>query len=290
LSSGGALAAATYYYKVTATMPNGETLASNEVSVTTTGSTSSVQLTWTAPTGNGATGYNVYRGTSAGAENHLVAVIISGTQTSFNDVGGLTVTASPPTSSGIVSGQNIWVPVTPLPQTPLLYTIPATAFSPSEIGLEFGQQQPTVGTFDMPQQPFAWVPYVQGQVQVSALNLSLTPLLVGAEVLLGNASSGQVVASGQSDAQGVVTMIPSMGSLAFSPTNFGGAIVPADHTGDVGTLFVNLVNEGWLDVFDYTNAGAMLSVLVVPILNTAAVVASVLSPASAAIPAPTVVS
>lgn len=286
-STGGALPAGTYYYKVTATLPNGETLPTSEVSATVTGTTSSVSLTWTAPTGNGATGYNVYRGTATGAENLLIAVIISGAQTSFIDTGGLTVSASPPTSSGIVSGQNIWVAETPEPQAPLFYTVPSTAFVSSAIGIEFGQTQPTVGTFNMPQQPFPWVPVVFGEIQVSGINLSLTPLLVGSEVLLGNASSGQVLASGRSDVNGVVTMIPNFGSLAFSPNHFGGALVPAMHTGDAGTLFVSLLDEGLIDVYDFTNAGAQLAVLVLPILNTVAVTASTNS-CIATSPAPTV--
>jgi hypothetical protein len=272
-TTGGALPAGTHFYKVTATMPNGETLASNEVSVVTTGSTSSVHLTWNAPNGSGATGFNVYRGTAAGVENALVAVVISGTQTSLVDVGGLTVPASPPTTSSIIAGQKIWVPVTPLPQSPLLFTVPQTAFVADEFGLAYGETQPTVGTFDMPQQPFAWVPYVSGAVQVDGTNFgSTTPLLIGANVLLGNASSGQIVSSGLSDAQGVVTMFPDFGSLAFSHSNFGGSVVPAYHTGKVGTLYVNLVNEGWFEIFKYTNAGSQLSVLVMPILNTVAVV------------------
>jgi hypothetical protein len=286
-SSGGAISAGTYYWVVTATLPNGETVASNEVSATLTGSTSSVLLSWTAPSGAGATGYNVYRGTATGAEDLLCAVIVSGTQTTFRDVGAATVSGSPPVSSGIVSGKNIWVPVTPLPQAPLLYTIPQTAFSGNQIGIEFGQTQPTVGTFNLPQQPFAFVPVVFGQVQLSGINIGFTPLLVGAEVLLGNSSHGQAVASGLSDVNGVVTMIPDFGTLEFSSNNFGGALVPAFHTGTVGTLYVNLLDEGLVDVYDYTNAGSGLSVLMLPILNTVAVVASVIS-ASAKIPPPTV--
>lgn len=287
-TTGGLMVAGTYHYKVTACLPNGETLASNEVSATTTGSTGSVQLTWTAPNGNGATGYRVYRGTTAGGENLLVAVIISGTQVSFLDMGGPTSNGAPPTTPGFVAGKEIWVPVTPLPQSPLLFTIPQTAFVASEIGLEFGSQQPTIGTFNMPQQPFAWVPFIMGQVQVSADNLGLTPLLVGANVLLGNSSRGQMIASGVSDAQGFVTMIANFGSLSFSANNYGGSIVPAMHTGTTGTLYVNLVNEGWISLFDYTNDLSSLSVLVLPILNTVGIVASQVNASMAKMPAPTV--
>jgi len=110
---GGSLAATTYYYVVTAVNANGETSKSNELSVTTTGTTGSVTLTWLAPTapvaeagqpaglglptGGAPTGYNVYRGTSAGGE---LAQYVTGTTTlKFTDTGG-TATATnlaPPT-------------------------------------------------------------------------------------------------------------------------------------------------------------------------------------------------
>jgi len=69
VSGSGRLAAnTTYYVKVTATNPSGETSASAESSVTTAndGTSHSVNAHWTAP--NGAQGYKVYCGTSPGAE------------------------------------------------------------------------------------------------------------------------------------------------------------------------------------------------------------------------------
>jgi hypothetical protein len=60
---------------------SGESVASAEVNTTTTGTTGKVTLSWTAVTG--ATGYAVYRGTSAGAES---ALYFTGTN-SFTDIG-----------------------------------------------------------------------------------------------------------------------------------------------------------------------------------------------------------
>ena len=85
-TTGGTLAAGTYYYKVTATGNAivggaGETTGSVEKSVTTTGTTSSVSLSWPAVTN--ATGYKVYRGTAAGGEN----VYYTTTTNSFTDTG-----------------------------------------------------------------------------------------------------------------------------------------------------------------------------------------------------------
>lgn len=82
-TTGGTLAAGTYYWKLTAINASGETVGSNEVTATTTGSTSSQPLTWVAITG--ATGYKLYRGTVAGAENTLVTTL--GLVTTYTDTG-----------------------------------------------------------------------------------------------------------------------------------------------------------------------------------------------------------
>lgn len=66
-TTGGTLAAGTYYYRITALNAAGETTGSVEVNAVTTGTTSSVVLTWTAVTG--ATSYKIYKGTTAGGEN-----------------------------------------------------------------------------------------------------------------------------------------------------------------------------------------------------------------------------
>lgn len=87
--SGGTLAANTYFYKITALNAFGETIGSNERSVTTVGATSSVALTWGAVTG--ATSYRIYRGTGAGAEN----VYYTGTSV-FTDTGAASTGGSPP--------------------------------------------------------------------------------------------------------------------------------------------------------------------------------------------------
>ena len=74
-TTGGSLAANTYYYKVSAVVARqGEILPSVEVSQATTGSTSTVTLSFTPPTGQdglGAQLYKVWRGTAAGAETFL---------------------------------------------------------------------------------------------------------------------------------------------------------------------------------------------------------------------------
>ena len=103
-TTGGTLAASAYFYKVTATTASGETVASNEQTITTTGTTSTVTVNWAVVTG--ATGYKVYRGTGAGLENRLVSTIGAGATVTFTDTGVAGTAATPPAvnSTGSTAG------------------------------------------------------------------------------------------------------------------------------------------------------------------------------------------
>jgi hypothetical protein len=90
-TTGGTLAAGTYYYKVSAIGPNGEeSFIGLEANCTTTGSTSSVLVAWSAAVG--AVSYRVYRGTASGGEN-LYWAVASGT--SWTDTGAAGTAGSP---------------------------------------------------------------------------------------------------------------------------------------------------------------------------------------------------
>lgn len=93
-TAGGALAAATYFYKVTAVSAAGQSAGSNEVSVTTTGTTSTVTLTWSAVAG--ATGYKVYRSTVSNAE---VLIATLGDVLTYIDTGAAAGTDTPPSAA-----------------------------------------------------------------------------------------------------------------------------------------------------------------------------------------------
>lgn len=100
-ATGGTLAAGTYFYVITATNANGETVKSNEVSQVTTGATSTVGLSWTAIVG--ATGYKVYRSTATGTEALLATL---GAVTSYTDTGAATTAPTPPTVN--TTGNNVF--------------------------------------------------------------------------------------------------------------------------------------------------------------------------------------
>jgi len=99
-TTGGTLAAGTYYYAVSVYNVNGESTPATPTTATTTGTTGQVTLTWAAPSvpyGVPAiTGYYVYRGT---ASNNLkqIATVAAGTLT-YVDTGSAGTT-DPPTSN-----------------------------------------------------------------------------------------------------------------------------------------------------------------------------------------------
>lgn len=90
-TTGGTITAGTYRYVVTAINASGETIASNEQTIVTTGSTSTVTVTWSAVTG--ATGYKLYKTAAGGA---------SGTELLYKTVG--LVTSDVDTSPGSPAG------------------------------------------------------------------------------------------------------------------------------------------------------------------------------------------
>jgi hypothetical protein len=99
--TGGTFVAGQYYWVVTALMPWGaETPASNEVTATFTGSTSSIALSW--PAVPQATGYKVYRGYLPVSENILVTTL--GATTTYTDTGTAGTGGVPP--SGMM-----WTPL-----------------------------------------------------------------------------------------------------------------------------------------------------------------------------------
>lgn len=165
-----------------------------------------------------------------------------------------------------LSGKNIWKPQKPQLLVPQPYTVPESAFQ-SYVGVTGSSQ--TVCTFPVPQQTNAWKPWVFGQLRIFGFQLDATPLLLGAEVRLGNPTTGPVVAVGHGNAFGTVTLVPHASTsaspnLAMTPSN-SYAKVAAGHTGTAGTLYVNLINEGFASAFDFDPEGAQVDVLALPV-------------------------
>lgn len=174
-------------------------------------------------------------------------------------------------------GLPVWQPMTVGAMSPLPYTVPESAFT-SYAGISTSNQ--TICSFPVPANPWAWKPMVFGQIEVFGIELSTSPLLIGVEVLLGDPNNGTLVARGYGNGfTGVVTIVPQTSSTAsantaMTPTN-STALVPSNHTGNEGTLYVNLVNDGVAAVYDYTAANSQLFVMAVPATTEGAVNATV---------------
>lgn len=103
-TTGGTLTASTYYYRVVALDFNGNpSTGSSEVSITTTGSTSTITLTWFQVAG--AYGYRVYRGTASNAESVYFSTGLYQGILSFTDTGASGTVGTVPTfnSSAILN-------------------------------------------------------------------------------------------------------------------------------------------------------------------------------------------
>ena len=164
------------------------------------------------------------------------------------------------------AGEYIWEPVPLGMIVPQPITIPESAFQ--DFAGIAGQIQ-TVGTFALPILEFYWKPWVFGQLKIFGVQLSATPMLVGAEVRLGHPTTGPVIARGHGNAFGTVTLIPHTSTpdfpnIAMSPKNALGRIVP-NHTGTQATLYVNVINEGLVGTFDFNPPDAQLAVLQLPV-------------------------
>ncbi len=103
-TTGGTLAAGSYFYQVSALYGNVESAPSNEQSATTTGATSSNTISWNAAPsyqGQSPSGYRIYRGTAAGKESGYYA---PGNVTTFADTGAATLTTGTPVAVGLSGG------------------------------------------------------------------------------------------------------------------------------------------------------------------------------------------
>lgn len=106
-SAAGTLGAGAQFYVVTAVTASGETVASNEQSVTLFGTTNTVTLSWSAVAGT--TSYRVYRSTTGGVET--LFAITNATTLADSGQAAAAGGGTPPASStvgGVVQSQIMW--------------------------------------------------------------------------------------------------------------------------------------------------------------------------------------
>ncbi|QBP29683.1 hypothetical protein SEA_TYPHA_26 [Mycobacterium phage Typha] len=163
------------------------------------------------------------------------------------------------------SGDPIFEPISVGAIVPRPYIVPEAAFNNFE-GLS---TRAPIGSFAVPAQDFPWKPVVFGKIRATGLELDSDPLIIGCEVRLGHPTTGQLVARGFGNVSSWTiltphTSTPSSPSDAMTPDNDTG-LVPANHTGNDGTLYINLYNDGLTGVYLFNKQNAQLFVQVTPV-------------------------
>lgn len=264
IGSGGGLPAGSWFYQVTAISAAGETTPSVESEVTVQGSTSSVLVTWDVV--ESASGYKLYRGTTSGGENTLVATVNSGTTSNHQDNGVAGVTATPPGTNSATVQYPTWEPVAVSQLIPSPYSMPEAAFT-SFSGIS---QRAAIGSFTIPPQAFPWTPIVWGHIGAFGVELSADPLMIGCEVLLGDPATGTLVARGFGNQLGEVNIMPHYSnpnspSLAITPTNDLAVVPPNNSNPATSTIYVNLYNDGNIGVYQFAPTDAQIFIQCLPI-------------------------
>jgi hypothetical protein len=260
VGSGGIFAPGTYYWAVTALVPNGETTVSNEAT-TTLVSSGSATLNWTAPTGNGSTGYNVYRGSTSN-NKQLIGVITSGTKLSFTDIGLNTVASITPPAVGVAAGRPIWVNTSSPISGVKFYTVPQDAFLTGVVITTLNTPI-LCASYIVPQQGYDWVPLIFGHMQSKGANIPLTPLKLSAGAWIGgDTSTGTQVARGFPQYDGSIPISPYALS-AITPNN-SVARVPANATDAQSTVNIYMYNTGIAAIENFDSRDAELVIMVVP--------------------------
>jgi len=170
------------------------------------------------------------------------------------------------TGDALVFNGTDWAPTPMGSIVPKFFTMPEAAFV--DVPLAIGTSV-ALGAFTCP--PLDWdaVPYVTGHMRISGVEADTDPLIIGAEVRLGNATTGPVVARGFGNVSTYVNLTPhastsSTPNDAITPDN-GRAVIPAGSTGAAATLYVNAFNDGVSGLYNFEKRGAQLGILLIPV-------------------------
>ncbi|SKM80905.1 Bacteriophage minor tail subunit [Mycobacteroides abscessus subsp. massiliense] len=158
-----------------------------------------------------------------------------------------------------------WAPLDVGAILPRPFTVPEAAFT----NFQGVSTRAPIGSFAIPAQPFNWKPMVWGKVKATGVQLNSDPFIIGCEVRLGNPTSGPLIARGFGNTSQWAQMSPHASSptdpvAAITPDNTLG-LVTANHTGNAGTVYVNLYNDGSPGAYMFDKANAQLFILVVPV-------------------------
>ena len=146
------------------------------------------------------------------------------------------------------------------PIVPKFYTMPEAAFV--DVPLAIGTSV-ALGVFVIPPQDWDCVPYVTGHMRITGIEADIDPMIIGAEVRLGHATTGAVVARAFGNISTYCTLVPHASTSAtpndaITPTN-GRAVIPAGSTGAAATLYINAFNDGISGIYNFEKRGSQIS-------------------------------
>lgn len=158
-----------------------------------------------------------------------------------------------------------WEATSPLYTLPRFFTVPEGAFT-NFSGTATRQQ---ICSFQIPSMPFDYVIKVGGHIRAVGLEVDADPLIIGAEVRLGDATAGQLIGRGFGNISTWVTFSPhySNASATMDAVTPDGTIgrVPKNTTGPESTIYVNLYNDGLFGIYNFNKIGAQLDLELIPV-------------------------
>lgn len=162
-------------------------------------------------------------------------------------------------------GLHKWKATNPLYTLPRFFTVPEGAFT-NFSGVATRQQ---IGSFQIPAMPFDYVIKVGGHIRAIGLEVDTDPLIIGAEVRLGDPTAGQLIGRGFGNISTWTTFTPHY-STAAAPMDAvtpDGTIgrVPKNTQGAASTIYVNLYNDGLFGIYNFNKAGAQLDLMLIPV-------------------------
>jgi hypothetical protein len=150
---------------------------------------------------------------------------------------------------------------------PRVYSIPEGAFN-SFSGVASIQN---IAHIAIPPQPWPWIPLVFGHIKSIGLELTTDPLTLGSAAFLGadGNAGGVLISRGFGNITSFANLSPHFSQpgatmTAVVPGN-GIAVVPANHTGAQGDIYIDLWNEGALGAYSYNNKDSQALVFVMPV-------------------------
>lgn len=158
-----------------------------------------------------------------------------------------------------------WEASDPALRIPRFFTVPEGGFT-NFSGVATRQQ---ICAFQIPAMPFDYIVKVGGHIRAFGLEVDADPLIIGAEVRLGDATAGQLIARGFGNISTWTTFTPhySTPAATMDAVTPDGTIgrVPKNTNGTASTVYVNLYNDGLFGIYNFNKAGAQLDIELIPV-------------------------